>query len=253
MLLRTVLLSALVAVTTQDLDESLRREVRGKHYAKAEELLADPTVNIDGVDRNGWTALMYAARGEMPELVAMLIHAGATLDLQNEDGETALIIAVREGRVEAARQLLMAGAKLDLRDRKDRTARDWAVERKKTYLAQIIHIASEPSMARVIVTERPVLLGSEHLEPPKVVDELPPLYTEDAFERGVEGRVVLKVIIRKDGSVGPIRVHESLESGLDSAAIEAVKKWSFEPATVDGEPINVLADVEVDFSLHRGS
>jgi TonB family protein len=250
MFLRTVLLSTLVAATIQNLDDTLRREVRDKHYAEAETLLADPAVDIDGIDRDGWTALMYAARGKMPEMVSLLVRAGAKLDVQNEDGETALIIAVKEGRVEAARQLLMAGAKLDLRDQKGRTALDWAVERKKTYLAQIIHIASEPSVARVIVTEKPVLLGSEHLEPPKVIDELPPLYTEDAFERRVEGRVVLKVIIRKDGTVGPIRVHESLEPGLDSAAIEAVKKWTFEPATVDGEPINVLADVEIAFSIH---
>lgn len=252
MLVTAVFLSALLTAASEDLDERLHREVRNKDFSNVERLLSNPAVDIDGYDRKGWTPLMYAARGDGPELVTLLVGAGAKLDLQNTDGETSLIVAVKRGRVEGTRRLLMAGAGLDLLDRERRTALDWAENRKRTYLAQIIRIASQPSVARVIVTERPGLLGSEHLDPPKVVNEVPPLYTERAFKRGVEGRVVLKVIIRKDGTVGPIRVHESLEVGLDSAAIEAVQNWTFEPATVDGEPINVLADVEIDFAIDRG-
>ena len=253
MLVKAVFVSVLLTAAAQNLDERLHRGIRNKDFSNVERLLTDPAVNIDGYDRRGWTPLMYAARDDGPELVTLLVRAGANLDLQNTDGETALIVAVKRGRVEGARRLLMAGAGLDLLDRDGRTALDWAENRKRTYLAQIIRIASQPSVARVIVTEKPGLLGSEHLDPPKVVNEVPPLYTESAFKHGVEGRVVLKVIIRKDGTVGPIRVHESLEVGLDSAAIEAVRLWTFEPATVDGEPINVLADVEVDFSIDRVS
>jgi TonB family protein len=251
MLVTAVFLSALLTAAAQDFDERLHREVLGKDFANVQRLLGNPGIDIDGHDRRGWTPLMYAARGDRPELVTLLLEAEAQLSLQNNDGETALIVAVKRGRVEGTRRLLMAGARLDLLDREGRTALDWAVDRKRTYLAQIIRIASQPSVARVIVTERPVLLGSEHLDPPKVVDDVPPLYTESAFKRGVEGRVVLKVIIRKDGTVGPIRVRESLEAGLDSAAIEAVQIWTFKPATVDGEPINVLADVEIDFAIDR--
>ena len=249
MLVTAVSVSVLLTAAVQDLDERLHRGIRNGDFSNVERLLADLTVNIDGYDRSGWTPLMYAARDDGPELVTLLVRAGANLDLQNTDGETALIVAVKRGRVGGARRLLMAGAELDLLDRDGRTALDWAVNRRRTYLAQIIRIASQPSVARVIVTEKPRLLGSEYMDPPKVINEVPPLYTESAFKRGVEGRVVLKVIVRKDGTVGPIRVHESLEVRLDSAAIEAIRLWTFEPATVDGEPINVLADVEVDFSI----
>ena len=62
---------------------------------------------------------------------------------------------------------------------------------------------------------------------------------------------MLRVIIRKDGSVGAIRIHQSLDSELDRAAIDAVESWTFEPATIDGDPINVLADIEVDFAMER--
>jgi TonB family protein len=246
-----MLLALLLAFVLQgpDLNESFRREVRDGHYAEAETLLANPDVDPDARDEDGWTALMYAARSDRPEFVTLLVKADANLDLQNEDGETALIIAVRRGRVDEARLLLMAGADESLRDAKGRTALDWANDQKRLYLAQIIHIASEPSSATVTVAERPVTVGDETLVPPKLLKETPPLYTEDAFQRGIEGRVVLKVIVRKDGRVGAIRVHQSLDGDLDAAAVEAVKTWTFEPARVDGEPINVFTDIDIDFSL----
>ena len=237
----------------QDLDEALRKEVRDGDYEEAELLLGNPAVDPDAADRDGYTALMYAARGNKPELVTLLTKAEANLDLQNNGGDTALIIAVKRGRVDAARLMLMAGADTTVLDRRGRTALDWAQERGRTYLAQIILIASRPSGARIFLTERPVTLETELLIPPELVEDTSPLYTESAFNRGIEGRVILRIIIRKDGSIGAIRLHQRLDNGLDGAAISAVKTWKFKPASVDGAPINVLADVEVDFSLQTKS
>jgi TonB family protein len=244
------LLVAFPAVA-QDPSAELRREVRRGNYHESQALLSNPEVDPDARDARGYTALMFAAERDAPELVTLLIKADADLDIQNNDGETALIIAVRRGRVDASRLLLMAGADVTIRDSRGRTALDWARDRDRTYLAQIISIASRPAVANVILSEKPVTTGTEHLEPPRVVAETPPLYTENAFDRGIEGRVVLRVIIRKDGTVGAIRVHQSLDGELDQAAIDAVASWTFEPATVDGDPINVLADIEVDFQIER--
>ena len=234
-----------------DLDEELRREIRAGLYQPAEKLLENPEVNPDSQDGEGWTALMYAARSENQDLVLLLLKAGAALDLANRDGETALVVAVKRGNVEAARQLLMAGADVKPKDARGRTALDWAEADHRTYLSQIIRIASRPSVARVTVAEKPIDVGSASLVPPRVLKETPPLYTKNAFDRGVEGRVVLKVIIRKDGSIGPVRVDQSLDDELDQAAAEAIRKWQFDPATVKGEPINVLTNIEVDFIIQK--
>ena len=123
----------------------------------------------DAADRDGYTALMYAARANKPELVTLLEKALANLDLQNNGGETALIIAVKRGRVDAARLMLMAGADTTLVDRRGQTALDWAQERNRTYLEQIILIASRPSGARIFLTEKPVTLETELLIPPELV------------------------------------------------------------------------------------
>ncbi|HSF18322.1 MAG TPA: TonB family protein [Vicinamibacteria bacterium] len=243
----------LLALVVQDWNEALRREVRDGRYDAAERLLENPAVDPNAADEDGFTPLMYAARSNRPELVNLLTRAGAALNLQNNEGETALIVAVRRGRVDAARLLLMAGSDESVVDKRGRTALDWAEQQNRLYLAQIIRIASEPSNARVRVAEQPLAAKAGSLVPPRVVHETPPLYTESAFDRGIEGRVVLKVIVRKDGTVGPIRIHQSLEPGLDAAAVEAVRTWSFEPARIDDEPINVLIDVEIDFTILRKS
>lgn len=250
MLVGTLLLAAFVGQSTE-LDEALRRDVRDKRYRAAEKLLENPAVNPDAQDEDGWTALMYAARTDNPNMLVLLIKANVDLNLVNHDGETALIIAARHANVEAARQLLMAGADITPMDAKGRTALDWADADHRTYLSQIIRIASRPSLARVTVAEKPVTLGDEVLVPPRVLKETPPLYTERAFDRGIEGRVVVKVIVRKDGSVVPVRVQQSLDKDLDDAAMQAIRTWRFDPAKANGEPINVLTDVEFDFSLQK--
>ena len=251
--MNVLVLLATFAFTRQsvDLNEELRKEIRAGRYAVAEKLLENPDVDPDSRDAEAWTALMHAARSDDPHLVKLLLKAGAALNLVNQEGETALVVAVRRGNVEAARQLLMAAADVTPKDARGRTALDWAEEENRTYLSQIIRIASRPSIVTVTVAEKPVDVGSGPLVPPRVVKETPPLYTKNAFDRGIEGRVVLKVIIRKDGSIGPLRVDQSLDEELDEAASEAVRTWRFDPARVNGEPINVLTNIEVDFIIQK--
>jgi TonB family protein len=246
-----LLLPLVAAGQSAQLDEQLRAEIRAKRYLAAEKLLSNPDVDPDSRDRDGWTALMYAVRTDDPNLVKLLVKASADLEIQNREGDTALLVAARRGNVEAARQLLMAGADVTAKDARGRTALDWAEADGRTYLSQIIRIASRPSVSKVTIAERPVDVGTGPLVPPRVVKETPPLYTKGAFDRGIEGRVVLKVIIRKDGSIGPVRIDQSLDKELDEAASEAVRRWQFNPATVNGEPINALANIEVDFIIQK--
>jgi TonB family protein len=61
---------------------------------------------------------------------------------------------------------------------------------------------------------------------------------------------VLEVMIRKDGSASPLKVVRGLGYGLDESAVETVKKkWRFKPGMKDGKPVEVKADIEIQFSL----
>jgi len=82
----------------------------------------------------------------------------------------------------------------------------------------------------------------------------PPSYPREALMAGVEGTVVLKVLVDVDGT--PLEVEIQRSSGnrrLDDAAKRQVlRKWKFRPAIREGRAIQVYGLVPVNFSLERG-
>jgi protein TonB len=87
------------------------------------------------------------------------------------------------------------------------------------------------------------------IEPPRLLREVKSDYTDDARRAGIEGEVVLEIVVRRDGSVGDVRVKRGLDRGLDQRAIAAVRQWRFAPATRRGTPVDVIVEVGVDFKL----
>ena len=74
-------------------------------------------------------------------------------------------------------------------------------------------------------------------------------YTDEAFDARIEGSVVLELEIDTAGDVVGVEVIEGLGYGLDDAAVAAAERFGFRPATVDGEPVSVVLDFTVNFSL----
>jgi protein TonB len=68
--------------------------------------------------------------------------------------------------------------------------------------------------------------------------QVKPRYPESARRRGIEGTVLLKMRITAQGRVEDVRVVRSAGyPELDESAIEAVRRWRFEPARHNGEPV----------------
>lgn len=84
---------------------------------------------------------------------------------------------------------------------------------------------------------------------PVVASRAMPSYPAAARARGTEGTVILRVIVRKDGSVDDVNVLRDQPNGLGDAAAEAVRNWRFRPATYQGQPIDVYYTVTVNFRL----
>jgi TonB family protein len=81
------------------------------------------------------------------------------------------------------------------------------------------------------------------------VSTIQPVYPAEAKQDHVEGTVVLHVIIGKDGSVQ----ETSALSGppaLVQAALDAVKQWRYQPTLLNGKPVEVDTQVNVNFQLH---
>jgi TonB family protein len=87
------------------------------------------------------------------------------------------------------------------------------------------------------------------IDPPSLVREVKPDYSEEARRHSVEGDVVLEIVVRRDGSVGDVRLLRGLGNGLDQRAIDAVRRWQFTPAHRRGAPVDVLVEVAVEFKL----
>ncbi len=90
---------------------------------------------------------------------------------------------------------------------------------------------------------------SSGIDPPRLLREVPPDYTENARRAGLEGEVLLEVVVGPDGGVRDVRVMRRLGAGLDERAIEAVRQWRFSPARRLGTPVAVIVEVAVEFKL----
>ncbi len=77
-----------------------------------------------------------------------------------------------------------------------------------------------------------------------------PDYSEEARRAKYQGTVVLWVVVGADGRPRDTRIQRSLGMGLDEKALEAVRRWKFEPAMKDGKPVAVQINVEMNFRLY---
>lgn len=86
---------------------------------------------------------------------------------------------------------------------------------------------------------------------PRLVREVKPNYTPDAMRAQVEGLVELEILVLEDGTVGRVNVVRSLDSrfGLDQEAINAVRRWRFDPGRRMGKAVATRVGVELSFNL----
>lgn len=69
---------------------------------------------------------------------------------------------------------------------------------------------------------------------------------------GEQGTVMLRVLVKSDGSAGTVEVKISSNfPRLDQAAVDAVKNWHFIPATSDGKPIDEWYQVPIPFKIQN--
>ena len=78
----------------------------------------------------------------------------------------------------------------------------------------------------------------------------PPQYPLIARRRGYQGRVLLEVLVRRDGTVGSIRLSKSSgHETLDRTAIKEVEKWLFHPAKRGDELVEMWVKIPIRFQL----
>jgi len=84
---------------------------------------------------------------------------------------------------------------------------------------------------------------------PRVASKREPQYSEEARIGRLEGTVTLSLVVGENGTPKNIRVLKPLGLGLDEKAIEAISVWQFTPGQKEGNPVPVMATIEVNFRL----
>jgi TonB family protein len=113
--------------------------------------------------------------------------------------------------------------------------------------------APAPQTSPPAPAQPPLVVGRERVVAPRAIARVTPRYTAEAIRARLEGAVTLRGIVELDGTISSIEVVSSLDQrfGLDQAAVEALRQWRFEPATVDGKPVRTLITVSLNFTLRR--
>ena len=75
-----------------------------------------------------------------------------------------------------------------------------------------------------------------------------PIYPSIAKSAGIEGTVVLQVVVDEQGHVQDLEVKDG-PLALTQAAIEAVRQWQFEPYVLDDHPVRMSKEIKVQFKL----
>ena len=87
------------------------------------------------------------------------------------------------------------------------------------------------------------------INPPKVLSYTPPFYTRAARDNRIEGTVTIEAGFDVNGNANVLRTVKSLGYGLDENALTALGSWKFSPALRNGVPVEVVAQIDIDFNL----
>jgi len=178
-----------------------------------------------------------------PEKIFRALASAAGFDLRIEGQLDHAPMSIRSGEIGLARALREIAARAGVRYR---------VPDPATLIVIAPEVASKAGRAQL--DPEPLVLGkegSERVSLPTRIEAVQPIYPPRAREEQVEGRVILQAVIGVDGSLSDIQVlrAEPRGMGFEEASIDAARRWRYEPATRDGEPVAVYFSIVMNFEL----
>jgi TonB family protein len=92
------------------------------------------------------------------------------------------------------------------------------------------------------------MLVGANVQQAKLIQQAKPVYPPLARQARIEGHVILNAVIAKDGTIEDLTFVKG-HPLLVPAAMEAVKQWVYAPTLVNGEPVEVMTQIDVNFTL----
>jgi protein TonB len=112
----------------------------------------------------------------------------------------------------------------------------------------VLSSAPPPPPPKAVAPKR-IRVGGQ-VEQAKLIYQLKPDYPPLAKMARIQGQVRLEAIISKDGTIQDLKVLGG-HPLLVKAALEAVQRWRYQPTLLNGEPVEVITEIEVNFTLQE--
>lgn len=121
-------------------------------------------------------------------------------------------------------------------------------------LQQQLQAAAHPKpLAASLKTGGEAFSMKELDSPPKARTRKSPVYPAELREAGIEGSVVVSMLIDTTGRVVETRIEKSTHQGFEFAALQAVQEWQFEPGRKGGRQVNTRVSQVLQFSVGKDS
>jgi protein TonB len=91
---------------------------------------------------------------------------------------------------------------------------------------------------------------SSTIQAARIVDRVVPVYPPEARAAGIRGVVRLRAVIAPDGTIAELEAVEG-HPWLVRAALAAVRQWRYRPTILNGRPVPVNTEIDVNFTLGR--
>ncbi len=113
-------------------------------------------------------------------------------------------------------------------------------------------VASSPAKTAALDKEMGRVRVGGGVQQTKLVKMPRPSYPPHLKAAGVEGSVLLEAVIGKDGKLSSLRVMNSqVDPDLAKSAVETVSQWEYQPTLLNGNPVEVVTDIEVNYRLSK--
>jgi TonB family protein len=115
----------------------------------------------------------------------------------------------------------------------------------------VLRQSAAPALAPV-KQQAPALAGGPirvggNIQAAKIVSQIKPVYPQIALQQNVGGTVRIEAVVTKEGTLSSVNVVGSSDPLLTQSALDAVKQWRYQPTLLNGEPVEVLTTIDVNY------
>ena len=94
----------------------------------------------------------------------------------------------------------------------------------------------------------PIRVGG-NVQAANLINAIKPVYPVDLQQQGISGTVKIEGVISKDGLLGISQVVSQIDPHLTQLALDAVTQWRYRPTLLNGEPVETITVIDVNFTL----